>query len=150
MLALSSHWRRRTIALLTACVALSLLACNLLPTAMPQVPTPTPVRVVQPTATPWPTPPVPTSTPTPKTLCVSADGDGVFVRSEPIMEKKVKAWPDGTRMLVLEESPAEWAKVRAPDDYTGYVPRKYLVACPTPAPQPTATLRQAPTASPTP
>lgn len=149
MLDQSPNRGRRRIAALVGGLAFALLACGGTATSTKLAATLTPVPGVPPAPTASPMPPAATATPTPATLCVSADGDGVFVRSEPDMEKKVKAWPDGTRMVVLEEAPAQWAKVRAPDDYVGYVPRKYLVVCPSTSPQPTDTPRRSPTTSPT-
>jgi hypothetical protein len=92
-----------------------------LPVAAPAAPTPTPV--------PTPTPPLPTPTP-PQLLYVSADGDGVFIRSKPDMEAKIRVWPDGTEMQALavdaDGAALDWVKVRAPDGYIGYIPSRWL------------------------
>ena len=39
------------------------------------------------------------------TLYVSADGDGAYIRSVPDREAKVKVWPDGTKMILIERAP---------------------------------------------
>jgi SH3-like domain-containing protein len=65
----------------------------------------------------------------PKLMYVSADGDGVYIRSKPDMNARVRVWPDGTAMTIIEQIP-DWYKVRAPDGYVGYVPARYLTAIP--------------------
>ena len=58
-------------------------------------------------------------------MIVSADGEGVYVRSKPDMAAKIKVWPDGSEMIVLSAE-GEWCRVKAPDGYIGYVPTQYL------------------------
>lgn len=60
---------------------------------------------------------------------VAADGDGLFVRSRPDMDAKVRVWPDATAVAVLSEE-AGWCNVRTPDGYVGYMPARFLVAQP--------------------
>ena len=74
---------------------------------------------------------------------VSADGDGLFIRSEPNMDAKVRLWPDGTQIELLSQD-GDWCHVRDPDGYVGYMPAQYLVAVkPTPIP-PRPTLQPQP------
>jgi hypothetical protein len=61
------------------------------------------------------------------------------------MDKKVRVWPDGTRLLILAEEPANWARVRAPDAYIGFMPSQYLGECPLPTATPTLTPTPRPT-----
>jgi len=102
--------------------------------------TPTPAFTKAPTQTgpantPTPQPTKP-ATPTPVPYYVAAGGSGVYIRSEPNREARVKVWEDGTVMLVLEQAPAGWMKVKAPDGYVGYVPAEYLARTPVPTPVP--------------
>ncbi len=65
---------------------------------------------------------------------ISADGDGLFIRSKPDMEAKVKVWPDGTVVDLLSQN-GDWCYVRDPDGYVGYMPARYLsTVMPTPLP----------------
>ena len=65
-------------------------------------------------------------------------GWGVFIRLTPKASDRVRAWPDGTIMLVIgEDCEAEgrvWKNVMDPSGIKGWVPAEYLV----PAPLPTA------------
>lgn len=71
---------------------------------------------------------------TPRVLYVSADGDGLFIRSKPDTEARVKVWPDGTAVEALARE-GDWWRVRAPDGYVGYMPARYLSTVkPTPVP----------------
>jgi hypothetical protein len=94
---------------------------------------------VPPTSTPLPTA-IPTAAPTIKplqvvgTVYVSAGGEGVYVRSRPALDARVKAWPDGTPLSLIEYPLLGWALVQAPDGYVGYVPREYLLDKPPPVP----------------
>jgi hypothetical protein len=100
------------------------------------------IRVVSPTpvvaAAPTPTR-APTAAPVPSkpigTMYVSADGDGVYIRSAPNTEARVKVWADGTAMSVLEELP-DWYRVEAPDGYVGYIPAQWMAKTPPPTPTP--------------
>ncbi len=102
-------------------------------------PTPNPVPVIaaeveSPTAAPEPDPPTATPEPEPTadpnavvfTKYVSADGDGAYVRYAPDWAARVKAWPDGTSIGIIEFVSSDWARVRTPDGYIGYMPREYL------------------------
>jgi hypothetical protein len=105
------------------------------PTTMPVPPTSTPLA-----------PAIPTAAPTARSeqvvamVYVSAGGEGVYVRSRPAMDARVKAWPDGTPLGLIEYPLLGWALVRAPDGYVGYVPREYVVDKPPPVP--TSTMRR--------
>jgi len=83
------------------------------------------------------------------TLYVSAGGDGVYIRSQPDREARVKVWPDGTAMGLIEKAPSGWAKVQAPDGYVGYIPLEYLAdkIPPTRTPAPTQPPAPPPSAS---
>jgi hypothetical protein len=90
----------------------------------------------KPTAEPAPAPGSPqsiSSTDAPATMVVgNTDGMGVYMRRTPNMGDRLRAWPDNTRMEVLERGVTSegrsWLKVRAPDGSEGYVPAEYLVA----------------------
>ncbi len=61
----------------------------------------------------------------------NTDSEGVYIRRTRTMEDRIKAWPDGTKMIELT-SPVEveehlWRHVRDPDGNEGYVPAEYLV-----------------------
>jgi hypothetical protein len=98
---------------------------------LPVDPVETPSPTAQPTA-PAPTRPgVPTATPRPVTYRVAnTGGDGVFLRRTPVLADRLVAWPDGTRLVSLEESARgdglDWQKVRDPRGNVGYVPSRYL------------------------
>jgi hypothetical protein len=83
------------------------------------------------------------------TLYVSAGGEGVYIRSQPDREARVKVWPDGTAMGLIEKAPSGWAKVQAPDGYVGYIPLEYLAdkIPPTRTPAPTQPPAPPPSAS---
>lgn len=122
---------------------------------------PTQRLVIQPSSTPvitragatatWPAAPA-------SIMYVSADGEGVYVRSEPTREATVRVYVDGTEMKALGKKD-DWCWVTAPDGLVGFVPAEYLVtARPTPlptivsataAPAPVAPVRAA-TAAPAP
>jgi SH3-like domain-containing protein len=137
--------RRTLLGLAVLAAALALAGCDL-----PLPPTPTATTIprllltVTPTARPATATPIPptatstrqptasrTATPTPARVVryVSADGDGVFIRSKPDLDAKVKVWPDGTALELLVEDGA-WSQVRDPDGYVGYMPTRYLSATP--------------------
>jgi SH3-like domain-containing protein len=128
--------------LLFACLAIFIAIPS--PSTTPEATT-TPMPVVAQTATAVPTPiPTPTAPPPAQPTgtkvsirYVSADGDGVYIRSKPDLEARVKVWPDGTEMTVLEQE-SDWCKVQAPDGYVGYVPTKYLASS-----KPEATVQKA-------
>jgi hypothetical protein len=68
----------------------------------------------------------------PATMVVgNTDGMGVYVRRTPNMGDRLRAWPDNTRMEVLERDVSSegrsWHKVRTPDGSEGYVPVEYLL-----------------------
>lgn len=78
-------------------------------------------------------------------MVVSANGDGVYVRSKPEMQAKVRAWPDGTVVDVFS-CDGDWCQVQTPNGYKGYMPRRYLA--PAPGSAPLATNTPAATAAP--
>ena len=100
---------------------------NPVPTIIGQLglPAPLAVLVVAPTETPEPEP---TRDPNAVlfTKYISADGDGAYIRYAPDREAKVKAWPDGTPLGIIEFVSMDWARVKAPDGFIGYIPRDYL------------------------
>ena len=59
------------------------------------------------------------------------EGIGVFVRRTPSLADKLKAWPDGTPMVVVgadrQQGGQNWKNVRDPDGNVGWVPAEYLV-----------------------
>jgi hypothetical protein len=61
----------------------------------------------------------------------NTDGMGVYMRRSPSMGDRLRAWPDNTRMEVLERDITSegrtWLKVRSPDGAEGYVPSEYLL-----------------------
>ena len=76
----------------------------------------------------------PLRTPTPiaiKYHVGNTDGDGVFIRRTPAMADKIKAWPDGTEMViegaVITAEGRLWRNVRDPDGNVGFVPAEYLI-----------------------
>jgi hypothetical protein len=116
------------------------------PTAVPtQAPSPTP----EPTATARATPSrAPGGEPTATPAGVGAvdlqeapagtmfrvgntGGAGVFLRRTPRMGDRLRAWRDGTPMLVVgppvEGEGRRWGHVMAPDGAIGYIPAEYLV-----------------------
>jgi hypothetical protein len=76
-----------------------------------------------------------------ETMYVSADGDGVYVRSEPDREKRYKVWADRTAIGIIEKAPSGWARVQTPDGYVGYIPIEYLATSVHVVPTATSTSR---------
>ena len=110
---------------------------------------PTPRVTVQPlspnegpTLTVTPTPTLISKTPPPRpqvsVVVGNTGGIGVSIRRTPKLEDTIKAWPDGTEMLVIgDDREAEgmtWKNVQDPDGNKGWVPSMYLLAAPTPTP----------------
>jgi len=92
-------------------------------------PAPTPVA----TTTPPPAPtasPVPTATPV-ALIVGKTDGDGIWIRASPPVGDKLKAWPDGTSMVVVGPDQTvmgkTWKNVRDPDGNVGWVAGEYLL-----------------------
>ena len=90
------------------------------------------------TATATETPPTAPPTEVPPTPTVTASwtvgntgGDGVYIRRSADMDDRIKAWPDGTEMVVVgPDVTAEdviWKNVRDPDENVGFVPAEFLV-----------------------
>ena len=76
-------------------------------------------------------------------MYVSADGDGLYIRSKPEMEARVKLWPDGTEVTVVAQA-GDWYQVKAPDGYVGYMPAQYLSSRRAGTPAPGAVLLPTP------
>ena len=110
-------------------------------------PQPTPEPTATPTATPDPDAPetTPTTDDVEVTLYVGkTDGDGAYIRGSVDDTDRIKAWPDGTEMVVVGPAVAAggrvWRNVRDPDGNVGFVPSEYLVATlPTPVAEPDPT-----------
>lgn len=64
----------------------------------------------------------------------NTDGQGVYIRRTPSMADRVRAYPDGTELIVIGEDVfgdgQRWHHVRAPDGLEGYVPVIYTVDAP--------------------
>ena len=108
---------------------------NFLPPA-PQ-PQPSPVPTVSPQPSPTPVPrATATAIPIPPGATVlkvgNTGGLGVFLRRTPNLQDTVRAWVDGTPMVVVGPPVTgdgqSWAHVRAPDGTVGYIPQQYLVS----------------------
>jgi SH3-like domain-containing protein len=82
-------------------------------------------------------------------MYVSADGDGLYIRSKPDMEARVKLWPDGTEVTIIAQV-GDWYQVKAPDGYVGYMPAQYLSSTPPATPVPRPALLATPARSSTP
>ena len=117
-------------------------------------PTDTPVSasvlLPQPTSTGLPVPAaratplaVPTSTPVPMVVG-KTNGDGIWLRATAPTGDKLKAWPDGTNLIVVGPDQSAggqiWKKVQDPDGTIGWVAGAYLItqAELTPTPPPAA------------
>jgi hypothetical protein len=120
----------------------------LTPTAIPP---PTPVPPVPPTRTAAVKPTQPPATAAPPAVraepentgwvvIANAGGQGVWIRSSPRVEDRMKEWPEGTRMEVtappFEQFGVIWIGVRAPDTFMGFVPYEYTRPAPRPAVRP--------------
>ena len=80
------------------------------------------------------------------------DGDGAYIRGSVDTTDRIKAWPDGTEMVVVGPAVAAggrvWRNVRDPDGNVGFVPSEYLVdTLPTAVPDTQATSTPEPTTS---
>ena len=100
------------------------------PTATPTIPPATATATEAPaTVTPTQAPPTPTVAA--KWIVGDTGGDGVFIRRTADMDDKIKAWPDGTEMVVIgPDVTAEgrlWRNVEDPDGNAGFVPADYLL-----------------------
>lgn len=105
------------------------------PTSTPrQVPTPTPTATTpRPTLSPAiPSPALTIAAPSQLLLVGNTDGDGVYVSRAPATSDRLRAWPDGTPMVIIGpdfQSGSEiWKKVRDPEGDEGWIPIDYLVA----------------------
>ena len=91
------------------------------------LPMPTPSPTLIPTATFSPA----SDTQERTYVVANTGGDGVYIRRTTDMADRIKAWPDGTEMVVVgpdvtvEGRP--WRNVRDPDGNEGFVPVQYLV-----------------------
>ena len=127
------------------------------------IPTHTPTITLTPTLTLTPLPatrtPTPTLSPTITLTPVSTfyevgntDGDGVYLRESAGGDKRIKAWPDTTLMMVVGPDTLIdgrlWRHVQDPDGNRGYVPVEYLVKHVRPTSTPTRVRTATPTATP--
>ncbi len=112
--------------------------------------TATPDAETTPTQTVTPDAEATEPTPAPDDLEVTlfvgkTNGDGVYIRRNVDDTDRIKAWPDGTEMVVVGPAVAAggrvWRNVRDPDGNVGFVPSEYLVDT-----LPTAVSQPAPTA----
>ena len=140
---------RRLICLGAASLML-MTACSLLPTgSSPPTAAPTSAPTAAPTVAPTvarapasPTAaaaPKPTNTPespaaSDKVWVGNTDGEGVYIRKTPVMDDKVRAYPDGTELTVIGDDVdgdgQHWKNVRTPDGVEGYVPSIYTTDMP--------------------
>jgi hypothetical protein len=113
------------------------------PTAAPAV---SPVASRLPTATGTTAAPPATATPAPKPTEASqpaksdtvwvgnTDGEGVYIRTTPLLVDRVRAYVDGTPLTIIgddvEGDGLLWKHVRAPDGLEGYVPAMYTTDAP--------------------
>lgn len=140
----------RLVGLCSAAAVLS--ACGVLgggaaPTAVPALPTEVPATsapsavakpAATPTAAPAPTTPPATSVPAADagtTVWVgNTDGQGVYVRTTPVMADRARPYPDGTPLTVVGEDVdgdgQHWKHIETPDGVEGYVPSRYTVDTP--------------------
>jgi hypothetical protein len=143
------RWRKL---LLGSCVAMVLSACGVLggapastavpaaPTGVPSTSAPAPVAKPSASAEASPAPAKPSATATVPVAQVNTvwvgntDGEGVYVRSTPVMADRAKAYPDGTPLTIVGEDVdgdgQHWKHVKTPDGLEGYVPSIYTVDSP--------------------
>ena len=96
----------------------------------PQAPETTPTATTTPSADSAEPTPVP-ETPEVTYVVGNTDGSGVYIRLTIDAADRIKAWPDGTEMVVVgPDVTAEdilWKNVRDPDENVGFVPAEFLV-----------------------
>ena len=99
------------------------------PTPAPPTVTPIPTKTLVPTSTSIPTE-TPTPTPVPYVVA-NTDGDGVYIRRSPDSADRIKAWPEGARMIEIAGTVVagnmNWRNVTDPDGNEGFVPAQYLI-----------------------
>jgi hypothetical protein len=123
--------------LLSGCGGLSALTGSA-PTAEATVAATVVPTVARVAASPVPSPPPPPAArPTATALVASAntvfvgntDGEGVFVRTTPVMADRARAYPDGTPLTIVGDDVdgdgQHWKHVKTPDGLEGYVPSIY-------------------------
>ena len=63
-------------------------------------------------------------------VVVGTAGDGVFIRRTPVATDRLRAWPEGTRMVVVgpdrQSDGKTWKNVRDPAGNQGWVPAEFL------------------------
>jgi S1-C subfamily serine protease len=78
--------------------------------------------------------PEPTAPPPIALYIANTDGSGVYLRRTAGDAERIKAWGDGTRMLVVGADETAggqtWKRVQDPDGNVGYVPSRYLSGAP--------------------
>jgi len=64
----------------------------------------------------------------------NTDGQGVYVRTTPVMADRARPYPDGTPLTVVGEDVdgdgQHWKHIETPDGVEGYVPSRYTVDTP--------------------
>lgn len=87
-------------------------------------------------------------------MVANTGGEGVYIRRTPSGEDKIKAYPDGTIMLIIGNDAQAggnlWANVRASDGTQGWAPAEYLVLAPVASPTASAPTPAKPTWTPVP
>lgn len=98
-------------------------------TARPSVPSPSP----SPSAAASPTATQSAAEPT-VVYVAHTDGEGVYIRTTPVMSDRAHAYPDGTALSIVgadvDGDGQHWKHVKAPDGLDGYVPSIYTDATP--------------------
>jgi hypothetical protein len=91
-------------------------------------------------ASPTTPPPAPKPTATTETPAAAADtvwvgntdGQGVYVRTTPVMADRAKPYADGTALTIVGDDVdgdgQHWKHIKTPDGLEGYVPSIYTVA----------------------
>lgn len=98
-------------------------------TARPSAPSPSPSPSAAPSATT-----ARAATPATVVYVAHTDGEGVYVRTTPVMSDKAQAFPDGTALTIVgpdvDGDGQHWKHVKAPGGLDGYVPSIYTDATP--------------------
>ncbi len=108
------------------------------PTSVPTVPraaaSPSPSSAPLATQAPSSTATAVALAPTNTVWVGNTDGQGVFVRTTPVMADRVRAYVDGTPLTIVGDDVdgdgQHWKHVKTPDGLDGYVPAVYTVDTP--------------------
>ena len=75
-------------------------------------------------------------------VVANTDGQGVYLRRQPVWSSKWVAWNEGAKLHVLavgvsgtgapSAGGAGWLQVRDPEGRVGYVPEQYVALTPSP------------------